>query len=538
MDALAAILPQLQTHPTTALERLLKCWADAPNARLAAAIEKYGAWASASLPALRYKTVRDHELAWLEIASRGRAVDIERLGAGLARGYGRKLRLKFDQLLNRPPDPRLTTHLLALVNTDLTNVAATGWVRLAAHGRDPRLWEALPRQADPYRQKRSLSRRLGPWPDPPPIDEDALAAFEAAVDRCVAAPSPPEDAFTTPEPAISAADLYAALLDDPRSIEAAHVWCDAMIEEGDPWAELTALQLKRETRGLDRKEAATERALLKRLGPSRLGRLAAIVAPRPLRFRRGLLDAASVRIRDPAHEKLLADPMFRSLRQLRSTPAHLTRPDLVCLERAGFGFVDWGEGVLPKQAADASRPPIEVSELLALAEHPTPLSITGAAVGSNPYEDWALPEARFRELDGLPGLPHLRELHLRGDETIVERILQSPLARRMREITVEGASHRAGPLFAALDSAGSLETLVLFGFDQRDAVRVRKRDGAIVVDVSRPRRFSTVELEGLDLSSLRVRLLHANDAERAQFKIRLSAVAEVVHLDRKGAPIS
>ncbi|MCB9677867.1 MAG: hypothetical protein H6737_22390 [Alphaproteobacteria bacterium] len=347
-----------EDRPVEALEALLADWERCRAPGLADRILRLGRLLSGALPAITGPHQHDR---WMEVAARQHPADIDRLVAvaGMSRGAThRAVKQRFDRLAERVPDPRTTRLIGAWAHklpsgSSAGRIAWTAFFRLVAHTGDPRAREPLEELLARARQALADSRHPQ-WADferylidrvpkalalvPDAAECEPLEAVDAALDALEARGPVPEAAFERRTDA-SIDQLAAQVLEDPTSDGALAVWADALIEAGDPRGPFVTLQLARERGEGGKAERTLERKLLKAHRNTWLGPLDPVVDSASARFRRGLLDAATVRFRSREQHALIDRPEWHSVTRIHTTTAHLLAPSTPNVRALGMRLV-------------------------------------------------------------------------------------------------------------------------------------------------------------------------------------------------------
>ncbi|MEZ4238382.1 MAG: hypothetical protein R3F59_19970 [Myxococcota bacterium] len=279
-----------------------------------------------------------------------------------------------------------------------------------------------------------VAKRVAERPDPAPLDGDDAEAADALEAALGGLPAAPGDASVVTE-----ADLLAAVYADPQADGPRRIFGDFLLDRGDPWGELVALQY-------GARDPAREAALVRDVGPRALGPLAA--ALNDVRFDRGFPDWASVWRAKVALPKVVGVEPWRTVRTFRT----------VMWPRQGYA--------LDRQAEKALRAIVdhEVMTSLEAVVGITPTALTDLlAARPRTWRHVAVRPGRDEALD-LPAwfaaLPALRDFALPLLDQQDDAVLASLCAHGgdLRTLEVTTALSLAAWL-PALREALSLETL-------------------------------------------------------------------------------
>ncbi len=132
---------------------------------------------------------------------------------------------------------------------------------------------------------------------------------------------------------MGAAQLLAAVYEQPEDLSLRSIYADWLQHRGDPLGELIALQLARD----ERPPCARERQLIETQGARMVAPISSLLAGR-LRFKRGLLSSCCCR-RGPASPAQLNSPFWRTVESLQIEPVRSDRAPIPCDV--------WGRAPLP-----------------------------------------------------------------------------------------------------------------------------------------------------------------------------------------------
>ncbi len=213
-----------------------------------------------------------------------------------------------------------------------------------------------------------------------------------------------------------AAELRAAVWDDPLSDDARLVYADYLQDRGDPRGELIALQVGRERAG--EHPSDRERQLLRRIA----GACAEPLTPHLIsdfRLRRGFLATCAVNdtLMPPA---ITYHPAWRTVEDLTTTSYDLLVSPHVRARRVGLGG----------------------AQLAKLVEHPRPLpfeTVVGVApLGKSQRGVW-IEEAGWDMVTSVGALAEVRVLSVNPDMSgfgprLIPSVLRSPLGNRLHQL--------------------------------------------------------------------------------------------------------
>lgn len=329
------------------LSALNALWCKTHCVALAAQIERLSAHAATSRPPLAGEG-KELQTAWEGACAEGRLVGLERLLGVLRDGTAKDLRTRFERLVERAPDPRMTQAVTLFANelhlrSDSSRAVWTAFFKLVVRTGDPRARPPLERlaqlaravidaSATPQWEKfeqylvKQIPKALAKLPKAGTYG--GLAALTEQVDALLARPF-----VSTSKAPGGVEQLHAAVLDEPGD-DVIRVWTDALLEAGDERGTFALLQMTAEERPLTAAEAKNEAQLLKAHRLAWLGGAGAVIEAKTATFRRGLLDSAL--LAKKAQASHLSASEFRSVAQLWSrTPALLGHENLVSLRRLG-----------------------------------------------------------------------------------------------------------------------------------------------------------------------------------------------------------
>ncbi len=320
-----------------ALSCALAAWRRLKVPALGDLVNALGKEANRSLAPLEGQRAELQE-AWLDLASKRRAVDVERLLARLKDGSMTQLRTRFEALGGFGPDPRLLGPMLATVSgyhSYEIGPCVTMALKLARDSGDPRARGAIERFATAFltptsgdssswkefleKNGRKVEKVLAALPEKLELPK----AVEEQLQRCTAALRPLINRAEVPsEEALLAevgdvAEPTAALLEkvlaDPTDLQARLIYGDALQERGDPRGEFIALQCSDPTAAKEKQA----KALIKDHAKGWIAPLDLCVRPDSIRFERGFLSACRVEFNTPTQRAKLADhPLWRTVKEI------------------------------------------------------------------------------------------------------------------------------------------------------------------------------------------------------------------------------
>jgi uncharacterized protein (TIGR02996 family) len=216
---------------------------------------------------------------------------------------------------------------------------------------------------------------------------------------------------------IQEADLLAAIHDNPDADEPRLVYCDWLLERGDPRGEFIALQYKRHRgESLTPEQSRRERALLRERLRAWMGPLYAVTYVKHNTFERGFLERCTFQPRGAATHKVVNHPAWATVRDLAMIIASN----------------DTGAAVVTAPAMRHLRTlrhcPSEVLGLLSETEDFRLETVIAPLLAKD--DGWA----RFLDAKGLPSLKAIE--HVNGmSPAMLEMLLKSPRARRLSRIS-------------------------------------------------------------------------------------------------------
>lgn len=313
-----------------ALDLLLQAWRVTPAPAIAALIEQLSSQITLSLPRLEGQKQAYHE-KWLEIAALGRAADVERLLVRIEQSPATQVDARLRRLETRPADPRIVAKLVTMIRA-LPYASKTslwrGALRVLQRGPDVRRRGAVLRWCrGQFNQSRESERMLRSGLSElflplkvPELDEAtqrAVALLEEEL-RSIESRTPLSEAalFDGYVPSDQQDMLLDEVFKAPHDEGPRQVYCDWLLETGDPRGEFMALQLKEAPL---KKEQAAARRMLKQHGPMWLGALEPVVQRRTMVFRRGFLSECKVKFETSAQRKsLIGHPMWATVEAIES----------------------------------------------------------------------------------------------------------------------------------------------------------------------------------------------------------------------------
>ncbi len=334
-----------------ALDLLLQAWRATPAPAIAALIERLSAQITQSLPKLEGEKRTYHE-AWLEIAALGRAADVDRLLAGIERSPAALVDARLRRLESRPADPRITAKMVALIQALPYVSKISLWrsaLRLLQRGSDVRFRATILGWCrGPFSQLRASERVLrSGLPEvflplkTPRLDDSAqreVAAVEKVL-RAIERSTPPSEAalFEGYAPLAQQDKLLGEVLEAPDDQGARQVYCDWLLEIGDPRGEFMAIQLKEAPL---KKEQVEARRMFKRYAAVWLGPLEPVVQRHTAVFKNGFLSECKVKFESQKQRaSLIGHPMWATVEAIESEGAlfgHACMKSLRTVRRASL----------------------------------------------------------------------------------------------------------------------------------------------------------------------------------------------------------
>lgn len=320
-----------------ALAYALAAWRKLRAPGLASLLDALAKEANQSLAPLEGQRAALQE-AWLDLASKRRAVDVERLLARLGDGNMAQLRTRYEALRGFAPDPRLVGRALAVVAEyhsyeigPCINLA----LDLASDSADPHARATLeryavahltPRSGDSTSWKEFLEknrRKVEKVRAQLPEKVEVPAAVKQQLDACASALRPlskrtmrPAEVELLAEVGAASdptAELLARVLEKPDDLSARLIYGDALQDRGDARGELIALQCSEPTPAREKQS----RALIKEHGRAWIAPLDLCVRPDSVRFERGFLSACRVEFNTPTQRaELSGHPLWRTVKEI------------------------------------------------------------------------------------------------------------------------------------------------------------------------------------------------------------------------------
>ncbi|MDQ3338138.1 MAG: TIGR02996 domain-containing protein [Myxococcota bacterium] len=384
----------------SALDELLKAWAQHRAAEIADLVDDLGAHVARALPPIETKkTVIDG--AWRDVGDQLRPVDVPRLLAAFEHGSSGQLEGWLEILDRFPVDPRICRGAIdasiefVASSAGPTRTRANRLAEKIADGRClPQIDKLIRKRLDAWNAKelnerlRKLKTKFAPPPALAKEDKATVVALAKTIAK-LAKGAPPDAASLVRATKASDDDgsrLLAEVLADPEAEAPRLVYADWLQQHEDPRGELIALQLQP-----SRTPAQDDRIkkLVKTHGKTWLGPLAAVVSD-PV-FERGFLAACTVELVSEKHRKeLLLHPLWATVKRV------------MCNERAVV------ESPAMKSLRTVRKLPIE--ELGDLARRKGPLAIE-ALEWVRPFDDEDAHEA-WEALCAVGAFTKLRSLGL------------------------------------------------------------------------------------------------------------------------------
>ncbi len=401
LDASAAALQRGETDAAAA--ELLRAWREAPYAELAAALERFP-----KRPFQPEEGTPTAEMnAWLEAWGRAGPLDLPALLAHLEHVAGTRLprfaKPCFDAVAAAPADPRIGAFVLSRIGHPVPSLKQT--ISMLWRQASPRDLEALDRLAN---------QTGGGWFKPvvntlkrkaaslKPLDADLRGRI---IELGLEAAKAPLPKVTEAGEAVLLERVRAA----PDDVSCREVLRDWLLERGDPWGELIALQQHR-ARDAQATMTARERKLLKELRPRILGSLGGA--------KKSVLDEVVIERGFPVSATVKVKGVTR-------VAAILSRPELSTLERVVFVR---DATLTPNLKALREAHGLQAESLAAALKRAPDLKLEVLTVDGGPGH-----------LEGLGGLGALRELYF-IEPGMPERTLRAaarlPLMKQLRAIGV------------------------------------------------------------------------------------------------------
>lgn len=378
MKALAASEEALQRGDVEGSARaLLAAWRELPHADLAEALDRFPARAGAPLEG----TPTERMNAWLQAFARAGPLDVpallDALEAMLGSVQPRFVRPCLDALAVAAADPRVGARLMKLAPSPERSLNgpfnAALWRHAGARELD-RLKELVAQTGNgKFKQIRFTVEKKA-----------SKLVLEHALRVRVLELGLKASKRAAPEAAEQGADaLLERVRAAPDDLACREVFRDWLLERGDSWGELIALQEHRARSGGE--ETPRERALLRQLRPRMLGSLAGAKSSvlSELQFERGFLVGATVKRKGVMRVgALLSRPELSTLERVTFLQDSTLTPNLKALREA--------HGLRPESLAAAVKRTPELK-----------LEVLSASCGPEHLQDLLL-------------WPTLRELHLMG----------------------------------------------------------------------------------------------------------------------------
>lgn len=305
--------------PEEALAPLLAVWRECHDLALADVIDRVSA--QVQRPELKGSAKARHE-EFLTLAKKKDPADIGRLYAFLGEGQIAHWVAELDALKDLPPDPRFTPRALDLLQKPkvTSSTSFTAWRRLfnqLVENADLRALAAL--------KTFDFRAILGPGQEySAQFFEERRVKVIAALEKVKPAALAPADAALVKElggaqksAARDLTSLEAAVYASPDDDAPRQVFCDALLERGDPRGEFISLQLKAGRLSMD--ERLREFALLEEHRDAWLGSLTLALDEWMdlVEFRRGFPHTLAVDGDKPHAVKMLcAAPQLATVRTL------------------------------------------------------------------------------------------------------------------------------------------------------------------------------------------------------------------------------
>jgi uncharacterized protein (TIGR02996 family) len=427
----AALAALVGGDEVTALTALLAAWRDCPAPRIATLITTVSDRLRGRQEALFKRR------AWLAVEREHKEADLGRLLATLEAGRW-SARQDLPLLLARPSDPRL--------------------IPLVTRWRDPSL---------------ALGRACARWLDAlPPLREVSseelalLARIEGVLKKTV----------------VSGEDLLAEIYRHPEDPGLRFVYCDWLVERGDPRGELLTLQLRRAEGQGTPEELRRERELLRSYRKDWLGGIAPVVG-KTLRFERGFLVACEVGD-SAAVTEAIGRPDWATVEELRLYGSHVRLAQLA------------GDPVMRSLRQLGAR--AEVLAALVTGEVVPPLRVIELFPSSRAVTDVAS-ERILRETGRLPSVETMR---LGGAEE--EWVARSRFFAQVRRLVIMGSSHELpGWILELLRPPGPLTWIGLSPARYHDLAFTREADALWTLTMRRyPEEYVRALLERVPTGTL------------------------------------
>jgi uncharacterized protein (TIGR02996 family) len=377
-----------------ALEGLLAVWRATKSQRVADALAVLGPRLAS---AIDETTEAGTSERFSELATRGRAADVDALTAHFPTSSSTRNLERSLELASLAPDPRVA----AALARDVAHSPYDGCSRVVLN--------ALVRIADPS----TIATVSAKAPD-------CAAAIQARCRDAIALDSHDQQRVERIAAALGAApaidDLLAAIYAEPDRDEARAVCADVLSEAGDPRGEFIALQLAGDVDGESRRRV---KELERQHGDEWVGVLGAAVIKSSISFRRGFVAAASLH-KDP-----------RRAAKITARPEWATIEDLDLRQSSYYGTI------LPPTFffADCMRQLRVVrglffEQLLAILRHDGVLGLERieATMDTADYERGSVSE--LTAADSCTSLPRLRDLAIVGLRGI-KALRKTQLGRRV-----------------------------------------------------------------------------------------------------------
>ncbi|MBK7399022.1 MAG: TIGR02996 domain-containing protein [Myxococcales bacterium] len=391
---------------------------------------------------------RDRLATYVEIARRGRAVDLEALLPTLAAGNSRDALERLSALDGHPGDPRIGRALVSIFETlPFQGMTTVPFWRA--------LFERLPRHADPDTARRLAAlrgrslERTGGAVTIAEVFEGLLTACVLEIDTALAHVAAPPDLAATLQALTSVprarvaqrhdlAALLAAIYEHPWDDAPRLVYADALLEVGDPRGEFITLQFRR-ARG----EAFDERreaALLTKHRKAWLGAVGPMLTKDSVVFEKGFVARGTFHVKSgrALAESLLA-PEWATMRELRGTQYS---PLPVAVVRAA-------------RALEVAKP-VAMPEAIALFDEPSrlrelELSRWGTRLPGQGSVGFVIDEPAAARIGHGRGLPTLETLGFEQARPPAEHawIFASPRGRSVRRLGFEVEGRGALAAFVA-----------------------------------------------------------------------------------------
>ncbi len=312
-----------------AARALLAAWRELPHADLADALDRFPVRPCEPLPGAPTERMN----LWLARWGRAGPLDVVPLLEALVKMLGDTLprftRPCFDALAAAAPDPRVGRLLVSLAPMRERPLAAAFHAALWRHAsaRDLERLKDLVESTQNGKLK-MIRHTVAKKASGLALDRDTRARVLVLGASAAKAPLPAV-------PQQSAELLLQRVREAPDDATCREVLRDWLLEQGDPWGELIALQEHRaRTAG---EQTPRERALLRKVKPRILGTLAGAKKAMldGLEFERGFLVAATIDLNGVTRvAALLARPELSTLERVSFVRASTLTPNLLALREA------------------------------------------------------------------------------------------------------------------------------------------------------------------------------------------------------------